>query len=129
MIETGRERGIEREIGTEIEIETEREIETEKKREIGTEKKREIETERETGTRGGTKTKRRKNIRRGQDPDRGQGQRRRANTPFPVPTGDPAGPGKAPTKRCTQSSQWLAGRFYPSVQRFNLSRDLITEIV
>ncbi len=49
-----------------------------------------IETERETETetKGGTKTKRRKNTKGGQD--RG----RRPDTPFPVPTGDPAGPGK-----------------------------------
>ena len=103
--ERGRERGIEREIETERETEREKEIETEKKRE--TEIETERETERETGTKGGTKTKRRKNIRRGQDPDRGQ--RRRANTPFPVPTGEPAGPGKTPTKQCTQSKLSLVG--------------------
>lgn len=105
VIETGRERGIEREIETEIE--TERETEKKREIEIETEKKREIETERETGTKGGTKTKRRRNIRRGQDPDRGQ--RRRANTPFPVPTGEPAGPGKTPAKQCTQSKLSVVG--------------------
>lgn len=46
----------------------------------------------ETGPKGGTKTKRRKNTREGPDPGHCRG--RRANTPFPVPTRDPAGPGK-----------------------------------
>lgn len=74
------------EIETEIEIGIVTEIETEI--ETGTDR----ETETRIGTKGETKTKRRKNTRGGQDP--GQHRDQRANTPFPVPTGDPAGPGK-----------------------------------
>lgn len=75
---------------TEIEIGTERE--TGREKEIGIEIEIGKETETETGPKGETKTKRRKNTRG--DRDQSQGQGRRANTPFPVPTGDPTGPGK-----------------------------------
>lgn len=45
-----------------------------------------------TGVKGGTKTKRRRNTRGGQD--RGQSQSQRADTPSPVPTGEAASLGK-----------------------------------
>ena len=81
-IETGT--GIETETGTVTEIGTER------GKGIGTENGKGIETgiEIETGTKAGTKRKRRKNT------SGGQGRGQRTDTPSPLPTGKAAGPGK-----------------------------------
>uniref|UniRef100_A0A3Q3F3F4 Splicing factor, suppressor of white-apricot homolog n=1 Tax=Labrus bergylta TaxID=56723 RepID=A0A3Q3F3F4_9LABR len=85
----------EEQLETESETERETKTETEIERETEKERENEIETETRTGAKGGTKTKRRKNTRGGQD----LGHGRRANIPFPVPTGDPAGLDPARTPR------------------------------
>ena len=105
---------------TEIEIGTERETETETEKEIGI--GIEIGKETETGLKGGTKTKRRKNTRGGRDRSRSRGQGRRANTRFPVPTGDPTGPGKI--QSCLHSTLSAAG--LGSLKGFNLIFIFIT---